>query len=363
LSHQIISLEDGSQRFIDDEGFHFEQGGSIPRLELVFETYGELNGARDNAILVHHALSTNSHLAATAQNPDPGWWNDMVGPGACMDTDHYFVICINNLGSCFGSSGPASINPNTGEPYRGDFPRVTIKDMVRSQKNLIDSLAIERLYAVVGNSMGAMLSLTWLSLFPDGAENLVSVSSCAQSYPANNANRYLQRDMIQLDPDWRKGNYENSAELEGFRAARRMGLLTYRNWAELNERFVNKTGKESIDHYLAYNADKFVKRFDCNSYLCLIDAMNTFNLADEQGSLVSALSPIRARVLVVSVDSDILFTPCQQRDLYEALNQAGVEVSFLEHHSTYGHDAFLIETGAFGEYIRDFIGSAHSSAS
>jgi homoserine O-acetyltransferase len=355
VSHRIDRLEDGSYRFIEDEPFHFETVGAIEPLVLAYETYGELNEARDNAILVHHALSTSSHLAATPENPVAGWWNDMVGPGAGMDTDRYFVICINNLGSCFGSSGPASLNPLTGEPYRGEFPRVTIRDMVRSQKRLVDALGIQHLYAIVGNSMGAMLSLAWLVLYPGSAKNLASVSSCAQSFPANNANRYLQRDMIQLDPDWRGGNYEDSAELEGFRAARRMGLLTYRNWAELNERFVNKTGKESIDHYLEYNARKFVRRFDCNSYLCLIDAMNTFNLADPQGSFREAFSPIEARVLVVSVDSDILFTPGQQRELYLALEQAGVEVSFIEHHSTYGHDAFLVETDTFGEYIGNFL--------
>jgi homoserine O-acetyltransferase len=355
VSRQIDRLEDGSYRFVDEDLFHFERGGSIQPLVLAYETYGRLNDARDNAILVHHALSTNSHLAATAENHAPGWWNDMVGPGAPMDTDRSFVICINNLGSCFGSSGPASTNPSTGKAYRSEFPRLTIRDMVHSQKRLVEALGIERLHAIVGNSMGAMLSLTWLVLHPDSAKNLVSVSSCAQSFPANNANRYLQRDMIQLDPDWRGGDYENSAELEGFRAARRLGLLTYRNWAELNERFVHKTGKESIEHYLHYNADKFVRRFDCNSYLCLIDAMNTFNLADEQGSFLEAFRPIQARVLVVSVDSDILFTPGQQRELYQSLQQAGVEAGFIEHHSSYGHDAFLVETDAFGEYIANFL--------
>jgi homoserine O-acetyltransferase len=355
VSHWINRLEDGSYRFVDDEPFDFEAGGTIQPLELAYETYGELNDACDNAILIHHALSTNSHLAATPENPETGWWNDMVGPGASMDTDRFFVMCINNLGSCFGSSGPTGVNPLTNEPYRTDFPRVSIRDMVRSQKRLVEALGIKRLHAVVGNSMGAMLSLTWLVLFPTSARNLVSVSSCAQSFPANNANRYLQRDMIRLDPGWCGGYYQEGAELDGFRAARRLGLLTYRNWAELNERFVNKTGKESIDHYLEYNADKFVRRFDCNSYLCLLDAMNTFNLADPQGSFQAAFSPIEARVLVVSVDSDILFTPGQQLDLYHSLEKAGVEVRYIEHCSTYGHDAFLVETDTFGEYIGNFI--------
>lgn len=355
MNHQISRQADGSFRFEDERAFEFERGGTIAPLVLAYETYGELNEARDNAILVHHALSTNSHLASTPANPDTGWWEDMVGPGASLDTDHFYVICINNLGSCFGSSGPSSPDPETGRAYRTTFPRIMITDIVHAQKRLVDALGIERLHTVLGNSMGAMLSLAWLVLYPESANRLISISSCAQSFPANNANRYLQRDMIKLDPRWNGGDYEDSALLQGFRLARRLGLLTYRNWAELNERFVNKTGEESIDHYLEYNAEKFVKHFDCNSYLYLIDAMNTFNMADEDGSFQSAFSGIAARVLVVSVDSDILFTPGQQRDLYRALEQAGVEVSFIKHHSSYGHDAFLVETERFGEYIRDFL--------
>ncbi|MEM1112835.1 MAG: homoserine O-acetyltransferase [Pseudomonadota bacterium] len=355
MAAEITQLPNGSYRFVDDTPFRFEGGGIFEPLELVFESYGELNAGRDNAVLVHHALSTDSHLTSTELNPQKGWWEDMVGPGCALDTDRYFIVCVNNLGSCFGSSGPFSRNPVNSERYRTRFPRISISDMVRSQKRLIDTLGIERLHTVLGNSMGAMLSLDWVVQYPQSTERVISISSCAQSFPANNANRYLQRDMIQLDPAWQGGYYDNSAELDGFRAARRLGLLTYRNWAELNERFVNKTGKDSIDHYLDYNADKFVRRFDCNSYLYLIDAMNTFNLADADGAFDAAFTPIEARAMVVSVDSDILFTPGQQRDLYRALEQAGVEVSFIEHHSTYGHDAFLVETAIFGEYIRDFL--------
>lgn len=355
MGFAINELENGSFQFVAEDEFRFEDGGAINPLELVYECYGSLNDEKDNAIVVHHALSTSSHLASTEKNPDPGWWQEMVGPGCHLDTERYFVICINNLGSCYGSSGPTSINPTTGEAYRTEFPTVTITDMVRSQKRLIDALGIRQLHTILGNSMGAMLSLAWLTLYPDHARHLISISSCAQAYPANNANRYLQRDMIKLDEQWDNGNYRNSADLEGFRAARRLGLLTYRNWAELNERFVNKTGKESIDHYLAYNADKFVRRFDCNSYLYLLDAMNTFNLGGQEKSLEEIFAPIQAKTLVVSVDSDILFTPSQQITLYDALMAAGTDVKFIDHTSTYGHDAFLVETEAFGAYIDDFI--------
>jgi len=355
MGPDITRLNDGTIEYTSGDKFVFEGGGSISKLVLAFECYGALNKAKDNAIIVHHALSTNSHLAATDKKPAKGWWQDMVGPGCHLDTNRYFIICINNLGSCFGSSGPGSTNPQTNKKYLTDFPRLTITDMVRSQKQLVDALGIKQLHAVVGNSMGAMLSLTWLVLYPDSARHLISISSSAQAYPANNANRFLQRDIIQLDPAWNRGVYEENAELPGFRTARKLGLLTYRNWVEINERFLNKTGSESIDHYLNYNADKFVARFDCNSYLYLLDAMNTYNLTSPDCTLAETLAPIAAKTLVVSVDSDILFTPSQQEALFAALDQAGVASSFITHNSPYGHDAFLIETQAFGRYISRFM--------
>jgi homoserine O-acetyltransferase len=351
----ISELDNGSFEFTSTEDFAFEMGGVINPLTLVYETYGALNEEKDNAIVVHHALSTSSHLAATEQNPEPGWWEDMVGPGCHLDTDQYFVICINNLGSCYGSSGPDSVNPKTSDKYRMDFPAVSIIDMVRSQKILIDTLGITRLHAVLGNSMGAMLSAAWLSEYPDHANYLISISSCAQAYPANNANRLLQRDIIKLDPLWNGGNYAFSSDLKGFKTARRLGLLSYRNWEELNKRFVNKTGHETIEHYLNYNATKFIHRFDCNSYLYLLDAMNSFKLGGPDRSIVQAFESITARALVVSVDSDILFTPSQQQALCAALREAGVDVRCIKHMSTFGHDAFLVETESFGNYISNFL--------
>ncbi|MFK8051216.1 MAG: homoserine O-acetyltransferase [Halioglobus sp.] len=355
MGPEITELDNGTLEYRSEKDFVFEGGGTINPLVLAFECYGSLNEQKDNAIVVHHALSTSSHLAASEKNPEKGWWQDMVGPGCHLDTNKYFVICINNLGSCYGSSGPNSINPKTKQKYLSDFPTVTIIDMVKSQKMLIDSLGITQLHAIVGNSMGAMLSLAWLTLYPDHARHLVSISSSAQAYPANNANRFLQRDIIQVDPAWNGGDYPDSATLSGFKTARKLGLLTYRNWAELNERFVNKTGKESIEHYLTYNAEKFIARFDCNSYLYLLDAMNTFNLSGADGSLVEAFKPIKAETLVVSVNSDILFTPSQQQTLFAALDDAGVPARYIDHHSEFGHDAFLIETEAFGQYISHFI--------
>jgi len=355
MTQHVREMENGAFEFVSYDDFRFEKGGSINPLVLVYETYGRLNAAKDNAIVVHHALSADSHLASTEKNPDEGWWQEMVGPGKYLDTDKFFVICINNLGSCFGSSGPINRNPRTGKAYGVDFPGVTIVDMVRSQKLLLDALGIERLHAVVGSSMGAMLSITWLALYPQHAKHLISISSCARVYPANAANRLIQKQVIRTDHKWNGGHYASSAQLDGFKAARKIGLLTYRNWAEINDRFMNKSGRESIDHYLDYNAEKFANRFDCNSYLTLLDAMDAFDLNINGKTMVDLFRSIEARVRIISVDSDVLFTPPQQRALYEALTEAGVDVDLIEHHSSYGHDAFLVETDAFGQYIQRFI--------
>ena len=352
---RIRELDNGAFEFVSNEEFRFEKGGSINPLVLVYETYGRLNGAKDNAIVVHHALSTNSHLAATETNPEQGWWEEMVGPGKNLDTDRYFIICINNLGSCFGSSGPVSPNPKTSRNYGADFPAVTIVDMVRSQKLLIDTLGIEKLHAVLGSSMGAMLSIAWMALYPEHASHLISISSCAQVYPANTANRLVQKEVIKTDPNWNGGNYRDSGELQGFRTARKIGLLTYRNCEEINDRFANKTGRESIESYLDYNAEKFINRFDCNSYLALLGAMDTFDLNIDDGGIEDVFKSIKAKVLIVSVDSDVLFVPRQQQEMYEVLREAGVDVDLIEHRSNYGHDAFLVEIDAFGKYIGGFI--------
>lgn len=361
MNQEVRELENGSFEFTLHDSFYFESGSSINPLVQVYETYGELNSDKSNAIVVHHALSTSSHMAATEKNLHRGWWENMVGPGRALDTNKYFVICINNLGSCYGSSGPVSINPGTGKMYNGDFPAVTIKDMVAAQKILIDALGIKQLHAVLGSSMGAMLSTVWLTLYPDHARYLISISACAKGYPANHANRLIQREIIEMDSDWNGGHYCTSSQLKGFKTARKHGLLTYRNWAEINERFIDKQDDDSIENYLDYNAQKFIDRFDCNSYLRLIGAMDSYDLSDGgRQKREDVFSAIQAKVLVVSVDSDILFTPVQQQDLYDTLLAGGVEVTYIDHHSSYGHDAFLVETDAFGGYIEDFIGSANS---
>lgn len=355
----LRKLENGKHCFRLEQDFSFKLGGKISVLELVYETFGTLSASKDNVILIHHALSPDSHVTSTEEDKTKGWWQDMVGPGCPIDTNHYFVICINNLGSCFGSSGPASINPETGKPYRSDFPIVTIEDMVHSQYLLLQALEIPKLKAVMGNSMGGMLSLVWAMQYPETLEKLVLISSCYKAYPANIANRLIQKEIIELDPDFKKGFYQHNP-IRGFKIARKFGHITYRNTKALNEKFLHDKKRSfdqasEIETYLEYNATKFVEKFDCNSYLYLLRAMDLFDVTADYSDAKSAFSKVKVPTLVVSVSSDVLYTPEQQYELYQQLKNAEVDATLIQHHSDYGHDAFLVEIDAMGKYIRPFL--------
>lgn len=339
IEFEITETELGLKIFQSFPPFHFESGGQIAPLTLVFETYGTLSSSKDNVILVHHALSTNSHVASHEKNPEKGWWEAVVGPGKAIDTNRFYVICINNLGSCFGSSGPASIDPNTGQIYRRHFPAITMADIVHSQYLLLKCLGIHQLYAVVGNSMGAMISLTWAILYPDSIKKLISVSSCYKAYPVSIATHQVQKEMITMDPEWRDGFYEKNPT-KGFSIARKFGLLSYRNPNELNARFVDRG---SLMEYLDYNAKKFINTFDANCYLYIFEAMDKFDVTQGYEDPVMPFRKITAQTLVISVSSDLLFPPQQQRDLYEKLKAAHVDATFVEHVSDYGHDAFYAD--------------------
>lgn len=359
MSDTFEQQPDGSTCFTSSDPFELSNGETLPQLTLVYETWGELNGDKSNAILVHHALSVGSHAASHDKNSKDGWWEKIIGPGEAIDTDKYYVICINNLGSCFGSSGPLSLNPSTDRPYRSDFPQITICDMTRSQKLLIDELGITELYAAVGSSMGAMLSLQWAIEYPQSLSNLVLISSSYKAYPANIINRAIQHQAISMDPMWQDGKYESNENLSGFKLARKLGLYTYRNSSEWNRRFnshKNSAIKDTdIIEYIDYNADKFCKYFDANSYMILTKSMDLFDVTTNYASVEECFSNITAKTLVVSVESDILFTPQQQEELYAALEEGGVECSYIEHHSQYGHDAFLVEKEPFTRYITGFL--------
>ena len=269
------------------------------------------------------------------------------------------MLYINNLGRFFGSTGPLSLNAETGRPFGGDFPDITISDMTASQKLLIDRLGIGRFHTVIGGSMGAMLSLDWAINYPDSLDNLVLISSSYKAYPANIANRSIQHQAIRMDAMWNGGNYASSRDLTGFRLARKLGLCTYRNAAEWNQRFNSHDGADANDtdivEYMDYNAEKFCRTFDANSYLVLTRSMDLFDVTKNYSSLQQWFSRISARTLVVSMESDILFTPQQQEEQRDALYAGGVDCQCISHPSQYGHDAFLVEKDPFTKYIRKFL--------
>ena len=359
MKFEISEAKNGIKQCKIAKDFTFAFGGKINPLQLAYETYGELSPTKDNVILIHHALSPNSHVSSHEKNSEPGWWEAMVGAGKPIDTAKYFVICINNIGSCFGSSGPTSMNPTTGKAYRADFPIVTMSDIVKSQVLLLECLGVSKLKAVIGNSMGGMLSLTFAIEYPDMVENLVSISACYKAYPANIANRVVQRDIIQLDPAWQDGNYDKNPQ-RGLMTARKLGHFTYRNPSDMNQKFVGNDKSHpnevcEVESYLDYNASKFAAKFDTNSYLSLMTAMDLFDVTRGFTDSADVFKNIQARVLVVSVDSDILFTPEQQDDLARELRSAGVDATYIQHESSYGHDTFLVETDVFGEYISSFL--------
>jgi len=351
MAKNITQEANGQQRFNSDEPLALEFGGTLRNGSLVFETYGELNAARDNVILVHHALSTSSHVASHQHNPDNGWWESMVGPDCPLDTSRYFVICINNLGSCFGSTGPTSLNPETQQPYGPDFPEISLRDIAHSQYQLLNALGIERVFAVVAASMGAMISLEFAVMFPRAVQKLVMISSAHKAYPSNCANRAVQREIIQLDPAWQDGHYKSNPQ-HGFRIARKIGHLYYRNSSELNARFADDN--QEVENYLNYNANKFIAQFDANSYLCLLRAMDTFDISRGHASADQALGRILADVLVIAVDSDILLPPTQQHAMVQLMQQAAVNVDLVHYDCAYGHDSFLVDTEGMGAHITRF---------
>ena len=364
---QYEKVVSGYETFHSDHAFECEWGGVLPQIDLAWESWGELSPGRDNAILLHTGLSASSHARSQSLNPNAGWWEDMVGPGLAIDTERYFVICTNLIGGCYGSTGPSSVDPTSGKPYATDFPILTVGDMVRAQLLLLDELGIETLHASVGASLGGMQSLMLSALAPGRVQRVVSISAAACSYPQSIAMRFVQRQAVMADPDWREGRYYGkSFPHRGLRVAREMGTLTYRSGPEWMERFGRKRSADKpprldedfqVESYLAYQGDKFCLQYDPNSYLYISKAMDLFDIRDQvedsnpaAGS--SGISAIRSPTLVIGVKSDILFPVWQQRELADLLEQAQVPVTYVELDSPYGHDTFLIEIEAVGAALR-----------
>ena len=357
-----------ARRYLELDGPFHMMHGSLPAVTLAYETWGELSAARDNAVLLFTGLSPSAHAASSPRDPSTGWWEDMVGPDKPIDTDRFFVVCVNSLGSCFGSTGPASVNPETGEPYRLDFPVLCLEDIAHAGQAVLEAIGIDRLHAVVGASMGGMTALAFAMLHPSAATGLLSISSACRSLPFSIAIRSLQREMIRSDPAWLRGRYAPDAPpAQGMRLARKLGMISYRSAVEWAARFGRERATDDLgDHepfgidfevesYLAAHAAKFVGSFDANCYLYLSRAMDLFDACDHGGSLEAGLGRVRAeRALVIGVETDFLFPLHQQEELAEGLRASVGEVDFKALASVQGHDSFLVDMDRFRPAVARF---------
>ena len=352
-------------------GFAMKRGGDLPQGRIAYETWGRRNAAGDNSILILTGLSPDAHAAASEDNPAAGWWEAIVGPGKAVDTTRWHVVCVNSLGSCKGSSGPASIDPGTGQPYRLAFPDVSIEDVADAAAHVVRALGIERLACVIGNSMGGMAALALLARHPGIARSHVNVSGAARALPFSIAIRSLQREAIRLDPDWNNGDYDDARYPEsGMRMARKLGVITYRSALEWDGRFgrvrldsdrrddEDPFGLEfEVESYLEAHARRFVRNFDPNCYLYLSRSMDWFDIGEScGGTTTEGLAKIRVeRALAIGVHTDILFPLQQQEEIADGLRAGGSAAEFLPLESPQGHDAFLVDFARFSPAIGGFL--------
>lgn len=348
--------------------FRMHRAGSLDSPTLAYETWGELNDAKDNAVLIFTGLSPSAHATSCAVDPAPGWWEEMIGSGLPIDTDRFFVICVNSLGSCFGSTGPASIDLATGERYRLTFPVLTLEDIAESTWLVVQHLGIDQLHTVVGASMGGMSGLALCVRHPEATRAFLSISSAARALPFSIAVRSLQREMIRSDPKWKKGNYDyGDPPFTGQRLARKLGMISYRSAEEWNQRFGRQRSTAhariedqfviefSVESYLENHAAKFTGAFDPNCYLYLSHASDLFDLAEYGGSLQSGFGRLNLeRALVIGVRTDILFPVEQQRELAAGFSKVCDNAQLVELDCIRGHDSFLVEMDAFRPVICEF---------
>jgi homoserine O-acetyltransferase len=345
-------------------------GATLAPVDCAYETYGELNANRTNAILICHAFSGDAHAAGvSAEDGRAGWWDNMVGPGLAFDTSRYFVICANVLGGCRGTTGPSSLNPATGAPWAMTFPVVTIQDMVRLQKRLIEHLGIARLLAVAGGSMGGMQALAWAVMYPEAVASVIPIATTSRHSAQQIAFNEVGRQSIMSDPDWQEGDYYGrSRPARGLSVARMVGHITYMSDDSMKQKFGRRLrGKDAfgfdfsaefeVESYLRYRGSQFVDRFDANSYLYITKAMDYFDVSAGHPSLGAALERTQARFLVISFTSDWLYPTYQSQEIVSALRGRNKDVAFCELGSKYGHDAFLLEVEEQTEPVRGFLAS------
>jgi homoserine O-acetyltransferase/O-succinyltransferase len=361
-----------AQKLHFDASIKLRSGASLPAYDIAYETYGELNAAKSNAVLVCHALNASHHVAGyyAGEENNVGWWDNLVGPGKPLDTRRFFVVGSNYLGSCFGSTGPASINPATGKPWGADFPVVTVEDWVEAQARLADRLGIERFAAVIGGSLGAMQAMQWALSYPDRVRHSIVVASAPKLTPQNIAFNEVARQAIMTDPDFHGGHYyeKGVVPVRGLRIARMIGHITYLSGEAMAEKFGRLLRRGAlgfdfgtdfeVESYLRYQGDKFSTYFDANTYLRITKALDYFDpAADFGGSLSAALARAKAAFLVVSFKSDWRFTPARSREMVRALLDNRKIVSYLEIDAPGGHDAFLLEDPRYHAALRAYFSS------
>jgi homoserine O-acetyltransferase/O-succinyltransferase len=365
------------QDFTFRDPLSLELGGQIPEVTVAYETYGQLNDAGDNAILICHALSGDSHVARHNLEDEPGWWDIAVGPGKAINTDRYFVICPNSLGGCRGTTGPNSFNPETGQRYGADFPTITAADIVELQRRLVDHLGVKHLLGVIGGSMGGHQALTWAIRYPDRVAGVVALATSARLTTQALAFDVVGRNAIRRDQNYKSGQYldKDTVPAVGLALARMLGHITYLSPESMREKFganrhqpkefaTDFEKKFSVGSYLAYQGDKFVERFDANSYINLSLAMDLFDLGNTDKELSANLSRSQCRWLIVSFTSDWLFPPRQSQEITNSLIALGKPVSYCNVESTCGHDAFLLpdDLHIYGELMRAFLDNIHNGS-
>ena len=360
------------------EPFHMARGGVLPGAQVAYECWGQLDADRSNAILLFTGLSPSAHAASSPESPEPGWWERMIGPGRAIDTDRYFVMCVNSLGSCFGSTGPASVNPATGRIWRLDFPELAVEDIARAGLEAARTLGISKLDTVMGPSLGGMVVTAFAAIAPGCARRLVSISGSSAASPFAIALRAVQREAVMGDPAWNKGQYLENAHgpQAGMRVARKLGTITYRSAAEWSGRF-GRSGLTEVGHravesalarvpegfgprfavetYLEAQAEKFVRVFDPNCYLYLSRAMDCYDIATHGAAPDVYRRSGLEKALVIGVESDFLFQVEEQAQVAADLAAADIATTFTRLHSIEGHDAFLVDMPHFDATVRGFL--------
>ncbi len=351
------------------DSFALDCGESVAPVTVAYESYGELNAAKSNAILIEHAFSGDAHAAGVSDiDGRTGWWDNMIGPGKAFDTDLYFVLCSNVLGGCAGTTGPTTVDPSTDKPFGSTFPDVTVADMVRLQKRLIDRLGVKRLLSVAGGSMGGMQVLQWAVAYPEMCASVIPIATTHRHSAQQIAFNEVGRQAIMADPDFHGGDYyDGPGPSRGLAVARMVGHITYMSDDSMREKFGRRrrtmttdtgpSGIFEVESYLRYRGGQFVGRFDANSYIAITKAMDTFDLAEGHASLGEALERCTSRFLAISFSSDWLYPSYQSQDVVRVLRARDKDVAYVELPSNYGHDAFLIEAGEQTDIVRGFLGS------